>query len=93
MGKIYVGQVGVLVSLDTGDTLTGATTTEIKYRTPTNIVGTWNAGVSGTSLTFTTTQATDLSFAGTYKLQAHAAGSGWDLLGETVDLEVYRAFE
>lgn len=94
MGKIYTGQIGLLIELDTLIDLTNATTLEIKYRRPDRTTGAFTATADGTKIVYTTTSAEDLPEAGeTWKLQAHAAGTGWDFLGETVDFVVTDPFE
>ena len=52
MGKIYIGQVGVLIELDTLDSLTGATKAEIRYRKPDKSTGAWLGTIDGTKITY-----------------------------------------
>ena len=88
MGKVYEGQIGVKIELETLADLTGATLTEIKYKTG-STKGAWSATVDGTKIFFITTAATDLESRGVIQVQAHASGPGFDLLGETASFTVY----
>jgi len=94
MGKVYVGQVGVRIEVETGGDLSEATTTDILYRTPSHVPGTWTGTVEGTKLVYTTTSAEDLPVKGTYVLQAKVAGVGFSLLGETsAELVIYAPWQ
>lgn len=98
MGKIYVGQIGVEINLNTAATsegidLSAATTKEIKYRKPSGATGSWTASSSGDILTYTTAAAATLDEAGRWLLQAHVAGTGYDALGEKAELNIYSPFE
>ena len=93
MGKIYIGQVGVLIELDTQDSLLGATKTEIRYRKPDKSTGAWEGTIDGTKITHLIDDDTVLDSAGSWLLQAYAEGSGWALLGETVTLPVYNVWK
>jgi predicted secreted protein len=85
MGKIYKGQIGVLIELDTGDLMVGATVQEILYKVG-NKEGAWTAVQDGTKLTYTTTTAELV--VGTYFLQAHVVALGLDLLGTTAHMVI-----
>jgi hypothetical protein len=93
MGKIYVGQIGVLIELDTQDNLTGATKAEIRYYKPDKSTGAWTGTIVGTKITRLISLNTDLDIAGNWLLQAYAEGSGWALLGETVNMTVYNLWK
>jgi hypothetical protein len=95
--KIYVGDIGTLILLDTAATLTGGTVT-IEYTKPDGSTGSW-AGTITTSasgankgISYTTASAGDLNQPGLWKLQAHAVLSGGTWSGVTVPLIVYPAF-
>lgn len=94
-GKIYIGQIGADIKLDTEDDptlLAAATVRHIKYRRPDGVQGFWTATLSGTLLRFITTAATDLPVAGVWKLQAYAEGPGWSIPGETADMMIHSRF-
>ena len=88
----YEGQIGAKIMLDTQDDpllLAVATVKKIYCKRPKSaVVIEWDAELEGTYLTFTTSAATDLPRSGTYKLQAHLEGPGWDLDGDVVSLIV-----
>lgn len=94
-GKIYVGQVGVSVELDTQDDvaiLAIATVLKIKFRRPDGVSGVWDAVRDGSVLKYQTTAPSDLPVAGVWKLQAYGEGNGWKIRGETVDFTVRDLF-
>jgi hypothetical protein len=93
MGKIYIGQVGVLIELDTQDSLTGATKAEIRYRKPDKSVGAWVGIIDGTKITYLIDNEEVLNLSGSWLLQAYAEGPGWALLGETVTLPIYNVWK
>ena len=89
MGKIYEGQVGVRIELETSSDLSGATLTEIKYKKPGGEKGTWAATADGTKIYFVTTVVGDLDTRGILQVQAHVSGVGFDLLGETAEVQIH----
>jgi hypothetical protein len=97
MSKVYAGDIGTVILLDAGVTLTGGTVA-IKWQNPAGNTGTW----SGTIATATsgankgisyTTQAGDVDIAGEWKLQAHAVLPAGTWRGETALMTVYPTFE
>lgn len=100
-GKIYVGQIGVLLEVDTQGTdpdcppvdWIDATTLEIIMQLPDKTAITLPATLSGTKLQHLTDEATDLPQAGTYKIQAHVVGPTYDALGETAKFKVYEPWK
>jgi hypothetical protein len=93
MGKIYIGQVGVLIELDTQDSLLGATKTEIRYRKPDKSTGAWVGIIDGAKITYLINNEEVLNLSGSWLLQAYAEGPGWALLGETVTLPIYNVWK
>lgn len=89
MGKIYEGQVGVKLELETSSDLSGATTAEIKYKKPGGATGAWTATVDGTKIYYITLLADDLDKRGVLQVQAHVSGVGFDLLGETAEVQIH----
>jgi hypothetical protein len=85
---LFAGQVGALIRLDTQDDtslLAVATRLEIHYKLPeSGAAGTWTATPSGTKLTYTTTDFSDLPEVGKYQLQAYIEGPGWAVHGRKV---------
>ena len=98
MGAIYIGQIGVKIELETLDTMIGATVTEIKYKKPSGVTGSWTATQDGTKLSYITAEPVDsaalddLDESGTWYLQAYATGTDWSILGEAVTLDVLSVF-
>jgi hypothetical protein len=88
MSKVYVGDTGTLIELDTGVSLAGATVLEIKVRKPDGTLATWSASASATKLAYTT-QPTTLDQAGVWRLQASVTLPSGKWLGETALLSVH----
>lgn len=89
--KIYVGDIGTEILLDTGVNITTATVHNIKYKKPDGTTGTWTGTVKDFTKISYTVQAADLDQAGTYTLQAYVVMVGyWS--GETVTFIVYGDF-
>jgi len=89
MSKIYVGQVGVEITLDTGIALAGATATKIRAKRPGRGSLLWDASIVESTKVQYTTEATDLSEAGDWCLQAYVEIDGAKGYGETVTMAVY----
>ncbi len=102
MSKIYVGDVGTIIRLDTdpsgdaGIDLATADTLKILVKKPDGTLVEWTATqYSDTTQIQYTIQEDDLDIKGTYKVQAYVA---WDLpasehRGETVSFKVYEAYK
>jgi hypothetical protein len=93
MAKIYENQ-SITIELDLATDLSGATTLEVRYKSPTSLRGgSWVAAiVPGTNKVTVDVPKNILSPAGAWKLQGYAAGTGWSMLGETVTLTISAAF-
>ena len=92
MTKIYQNDVGIAITVATGITLTGATTTQLKVKKPSGATATWAAAINGTNLDYTTV-ANDLNEAGRYFLQAFVQTGGQTLYGETAEIDIYGAYQ
>lgn len=92
MDKIYAGDDGTVIELETGTDLTDATGCTILVRRPDGSEDAWGASKSGTKIMRKTTAA-DLSAPGIYKLQARFVLPGWSGRGATAELRVYDPFE
>lgn len=98
-GKVYVGQIGVLLEVETQGVgcpvvdWADATLTEIIVRKPDGTVVEFPASVVGSKLLYLTTTALDLDLVGTYRLQAHVVGPAYDALGETVTFKISEVFK
>jgi hypothetical protein len=92
--KIYADTIGTVVVLDTKVDISTATKASIKVLKPDGTVTEWIGSVvtpGNTSITYTT-QGTDLSAVGVYKLQAYVETPIWTGRGDTVQMEVKQAF-
>ena len=88
MGKIYVGDIGTIIELDSGVALAGASPLQIKYEKPDGTTrGAWTASIYDTTKAKYATLANDLDQAGVWTFQIYAEGlTGWSGHGE----EYYR---
>lgn len=91
--KVYVGDIGTIITLDTNETISNATTTDIEVKKGDGTTTTWTGSLSGTdSVTYTVVDG-DLSCSGVYKVQAYVVMPGWSGLGETAEFTVHKIFE
>jgi len=93
MGKLYIGQTGVKIILETGQDLSSASQVSILVKKPDTTEEEWSGTINGTTIEYTT-QTGDFNKAGIYRLQAKvvfANGSIW--YGETAKLVIYEKFE
>ena len=95
-GKIYKGDYGVVVRVDTKIDLTSATGHTLKIYKPNGIEASWACTVespdTGGILTYTTVLG-DLNVAGTYKLYAEVLFASGKFLGEVATFRVYNPWE
>lgn len=90
MDKVYIGDVGTEILLDTEVDLTGNTSLQISVRKPDGTNTLWNATqVGSTSVIKFVTLANSLDIAGTWKLQAKVVIPLWSGHGETFAFNVY----
>lgn len=98
-GKIYVGQIGVLIEVETQQPdcpavdWSDATTLEIRCKLPDGLIVNFPAALNGTKLQYVTLTATDLPLKGKYLVQAHVVGPLYDALGETTNFTIYEAWK
>jgi len=76
-GGIHVGDIGTVIIFDVGESLAAATVHKLLYLKPDGVSGEWEGTVDGTTLTFTTTAATDLDVAGRWMIQAYIDLGTW----------------
>lgn len=87
--SVFKGTIGQKIILNVGVDISTATTRRIKYLKPDGTEGYWSAAEeSTTSISYTTTAATDLNIAGTWRLQAYVVTPSWTTHGEMVRLMV-----
>ena len=91
--KVYVGNVGTNIDLDTEVDITSSTSLKILALKPDGTTEvSWTASRDGTSVVRYTTQAGDLDVEGTWRLQAEVTTASGKWLGNTVTLRVYPEF-
>jgi len=91
--KIYVGDIGTVITLDTNEDISSATTTEIRVKKGDGTTTTWTGELSGSdSVTYTIVDG-DFSCSGVYKVQVYIVMTSWSGLGETAEFQVYDVFE
>ncbi len=95
-GRIYKGDYGVIVRVDTKINLTGSTGRAFKILKPDGREVSWSCTVespaTGGILTYTTVLG-DLDVSGTYKLYAEVTFASSKFLGETATFRVYNPWE
>lgn len=95
MGKVYAGDIGTKIILDTGTDLSAATAQKIYYEKPSRENGDWPAEIEGPAADGKiqhTTVLNDIEVGehGIWKLQSYVEfSSGQKLRGETVELTIY----
>lgn len=91
--KIYVGDVGTIITVDCGEDISTATVNQLAVQKPDGTVVTWEASVYNTNYLRYTVQTDDLDQAGVYKVQSKITLPSWSGLGETDEFTVYEAYE
>ena len=87
--RFFAGEVGTVVSLECGITISAATTLRIYYTKPDGTAGYWTGSISGTTkITYTTVAATDIDVAGQWSLRSYAVISGNARWGDPVMMTV-----
>lgn len=90
--SVFIGDVGTVIVLDTGSTITDATSVKIKYLRPDGSNGEWTGTIYETTKVKYILQAGDLNVAGTWKLQAYVVLPTWSGYGTSANLEVIKPF-
>jgi hypothetical protein len=92
MTKVYVGDIGTDIILDTTHSLVAATAVSIEVLKPDSTTASWAASVTATTKVHFVSVAGTFDVAGIYRLQAKATLPSGVWLGETVELTVYTPF-
>jgi hypothetical protein len=90
LDKVYAGDVGTKIRLDSGSNISAATTLKIKYKKPDGSTGEWTAVLEGTTQAYYITQVNDLDQRGKWELQLFVVLPTWTGHGETCELQIYR---
>lgn len=94
MAKIYVGDTGLVITANVGESTIGATATSFVVKKPDGTTATWTAAVKDDFNITYTTVAGDLSVAGQYKVQAQVSwGVSSTHLGETFIIPVTEPYK
>jgi hypothetical protein len=97
INKIYIGQTNIRIWVSTGADLTGATTTTIEVRQPTDTAVVWTATISNASdgsLYYDITSTSTLPIKGDYRLQPKVVFSDNTIsYGTTTKLRVSGLFD
>lgn len=90
--RLYVGDVGTVIDVDTCIDLSGASSVSLLVRKPDGTVVTWSGSVADTTKIRHTVGGGDLDQAGEYRVQAHAEVGGWTGRGRVARFVVCEAF-
>lgn len=94
LDKIYVGDIGLKIRLDSQADLSGAAVQKILYRKPGDLTEyEWSATIEENRYVCYTVVEDDLDTAGEWLLQAYVETSTWEGRGETVRMTVYDIFK
>lgn len=93
MAKIYVGNEGGVILLDTKTDITGATSVKIAVKKPDNTEVEWSAAVYDSNFVKYTTVTDDINMPGDYHLQAKFTLGSWIGRGETAEFEAHSHFD
>lgn len=93
MGKHYIGDIGTIITVDCGTTISGATNTKLKVKKPDGTAEEWATTIDGTDNLKHTTVSGDFDQAGVYYLQSSLTISGWTGLGETANFTIYDPYK
>lgn len=85
---VHVEDIGVVITFETGEDLSLASTHELIFKKPDKTTGTWAATVSGTKLLHTSV-VTDFDQAGRYEVQAYVITPSWTAHSEVDSFDVY----
>ncbi len=91
--KVFVGDVGTVIFVNTKSDISGATTLELLIKKPSGKEETWPGVLDGNSRIKYTINDGDFSEPGDYHLQAYVELPTWKGRGETVVFHVYDKFE
>ena len=87
--RIYVGDYGTEVILDTGSNVSTSTVRKIQYEKPDGTSGEWVASVYNENYIKYTTQQDDIDQAGKWKFRAYIEMPTWVGYGTVATKEIY----
>ncbi len=90
--KIYVNDIGTIISLNCGADVSDATSAKILVKKPDNSEHEWVAEVKNSQYVEYSVLTGDLNLAGEYFLQAFIETPAWNGKGQTAVMDVYHSF-
>jgi hypothetical protein len=90
--KVYIGDVGTIIDVDCGETISTATGYKFYVKKPDGSEAEWTATIQGTTALKHTAISGDFNVAGTYYIQPYMTLGSWTGRGNTVELIVYRTY-
>ena len=88
MSKVFAGDIGTVILLNTGTSLAGATVTKMRVRKPDGTIVEWQATVQDTTYLKFVTVAGTLDTAGRWQVQAQVTLPAWSGYGEVAYFNV-----
>ena len=87
--RIYVGEIGTVISLECGVNISTATTLRLYYTKPDGTESYWTGTISGTTaMTYTTAAATDIDQSGVWRLRSYVVTPTFTRWGDVVTMTV-----
>lgn len=93
MSKIYVGDVGTLISIDCGCDVSDLTAAKVIIRTPAGVEAEYTGTLSGTNFVIYTLLGTEMPAEGEYKIMVEITTSDGVWSGEPDTIQVYNKFQ
>jgi hypothetical protein len=93
MSKLYVGDEGTEMLVDTGSDLSTATLLQLKVKQPDGTTVSWTGSQKETTKITYTIQAGEFAQAGKHYLQAYVESPTWTGLGDTVNFALVDPYE
>lgn len=91
--KIYKGDIGTALNINTGADISAATEHNLKVKKPDGTETTWSTSIYQTYYLRHISDSGTFDQAGVYHLQAYVVIAGQSWRGETVEIEVFDTFE
>lgn len=91
--KVYVGDVGTIITVDCGEDISTATVNNLVIKKPDGTTETWTGSIYNSNYIRYTIQSGDLDQSGVWKVQSVVTLPSWSGLGETATFRVYEAYE
>lgn len=93
MSKLYQGDIGTVIDVDTSTDLSTAIILELRIKKPSGTEVVWAGALHDTTKIRYTIDAADFDEVGTYQVQAYVALPSWSGWGDTTSFAVYDQYE